>query len=544
VDDGSKRLDQLITALLNAGLVLFKLVALLAGLIIAVKLVMRLAKLSDGPRQLIIENLTDATGRENLVKALPGLSQLIRERLSEHFEYVRELQLRLGRELDPQLRNFREFPWPQEKGSEVVSDVLGSLTEVAPDPVKPALPFLQLGLRLGFTGAGTRVTGVVQRWEEKGERLAISLQVADLQNRNAPSAFTIKEIKPKDTSVAGAQEAPVINNKQHPPTYVDTIVKRVLNITEDGKEEKPPSEPSDEVLLARYRRLMRPASWWLAYELLRREFLDNPPLPLPWRTRKHYEAQVYNFVGVRYSTLAAGYGSYFNTLAEADLKRAIAADPKWRTPYENLAYLYGDLAERSLEDESGRERADYLRDSQRNYTRALSLTGRIRNQDEKREMERRIKVGQALHCLRTADPDLIKIAQSNLDDATATPWDAGDEKTAYVLYNLACCYAVALKKKIRIDDIDRDEYARRYLAYSLARNHLFDLWYHVKRDNDLDGLLGKGELRLRSLERLMEEMGKAFGRNPDLHESKRKEFVDELKVVMEKAGWLTTKGGS
>jgi tetratricopeptide (TPR) repeat protein len=290
------------------------------------------------------------------------------------------------------------------------------------------------------------------------------------------------------------------------PTYTDAkhVLQRLL--------------AQEQTLSERYIALIDPSMRWLALEISRDEMLTKIPWRYRFEQRKNYEGRVHNFSGALF--LASGltfpnYGQFFFQLAYDYLQKARDLLPNSYQPYENLADTCSYWGH-SLDGEAA---LDLYRESLIWYQKALS---RAQQANEKRVLN----VGAAMVKLLLKDAQFSAEANKDIADIETDPqWERASERNARLLYNLATWYALAHKHNIGLPDSDKE--ARRYLAYSLARDSsLFD---PAANDSDLVDIIG-------GLSALKFQLSDES--NSGLDKKTGTEFVNAMQAIMKKAKWL------
>jgi hypothetical protein len=106
-------------------------------------------------------------------------------------------------------------------------------------------------------------------------------------------------------------------------------------------------------------------------------------------------------------------------------------------------------------------------------------------------------------------------------------WDASKEMNENFLYNLAVWYAIAHSSKVDGDGAKKQ--ARRYLAYSLARDQEHDLWSWAGKDPDLKDVRdGLEDLKF-ALKRKQLDV-------PNLHSLTGNSFAERIDDILKEAG--------
>lgn len=426
--------------------------------------------------QLVIDNVSNASGADELEKVLPSLSQLARERLVREMKGVRQRVKEHIKTVGPETyRPPNKLPLPQVTPDQRLADLVASLNELTPDQIDPVVQLL----KVIFPPFGTKVTSILQSQGQEHSKLGITFEITNIEGRLSSKLYTIWE--PTDDKTA------------------------------DTKND------SSQMLKDRYRQLLRPAARWLAIELCRREMVDAVPWTYFGNRRKKYQAQINNFFGVLNFASVPTHGKFFYQLAIEDLQQAIDLYPDWYQPYENLADIYSTQGR----EFQGKEGVNLQRQAILQYEEALQ-----RCQDE--AIKRRIRVGKAMAQLVTGNDTFIQEAKQEIQNVEKN-WDATEELNTQFLYNLASWYAIALTQGF--SDASAEKTARLYLAYALVRNSDSDLWYWASKDPDLKGINeGFAELQFTLLKKLNEV--------PQLPKLKNQDFAKPIQEVLQEVNWL------
>jgi tetratricopeptide (TPR) repeat protein len=187
-EDVSKVVTGLENTLFPPLLFVLKLVAIVLGFVVA----WRVLKLMQRSPELVIGDFTNATGDDSLDKRLTGLGQSAREKLIGELGGVLQRIKKHSREVAPDLdlkQLTDQFPLPQGAADQRLTDLMNSIKEAAPEPVK----FLPQLLNMAFPARGTKVTSVLQRDGDAPGCLSITFEITDLRQERAPKLFTIYE---------------------------------------------------------------------------------------------------------------------------------------------------------------------------------------------------------------------------------------------------------------------------------------------------------------------------------------------------------------
>ncbi|MBV6625027.1 MAG: hypothetical protein KI793_19220 [Rivularia sp. (in: Bacteria)] len=475
---------------------LAKIVIILLSLIVIQRIIILITFRSS---QLVIDNFTNASGAENMEFVLPGISQLGRERLVREMKGVHQ---RLKEHVNSSgLRTYRrpdKLPLPQATPDERLSNLVASLNEFTPDQIDPLVNLL----KIIFPPYGTKVTSILQSQGEDYNRLGITFEVADIQGRVASRLYTIWEENTTESL---------------PDTVIKTLAKNSSRTNVDDEEfELPPIETYPE-LKDRFRALLKPATRWLALELSRREMLANVPWYYLGNWCKRYQSQIHNFFGVINYASAPTHGNFFYQLAIEDLQAAIALDPNWYQPYENLGDTYSTQGREFQEN----KRVNLERQAILQYEKAL-----VRCEDE--TVRRRIKVGKAMAQLLTEDENLVEESRKEIQ-LLEKQWNAESELSSRFLYNLASWYAIFTGQNA--EDEQTKQKARQYLIYALLRDSDRNLWDWASRDPDFQAVRERfTDLQFAMMNKLNEVN--------ELPEVTGERFVKHVSSILKEMKWI------
>jgi tetratricopeptide (TPR) repeat protein len=278
----------------------------------------------------------------------------------------------------------------------------------------------------------------------------------------------------------------------------------------------------------RYIALLKPGAQWLALELSKETMLSDVVRGYRRSENGRPVAEVYNFIGASYLLRASVHSSFYQ-LAIDNFKQAVKHDPGWYLPYENLGDTYSYMGNQ--------------REALGSYDTALEqVQADLKEEDPQRqETECRLRISKGIAQLLSSDSDLKEKARNeirSIERACGGPVNL----SARSLYNLACWYSVAARHKIRVlgpGRVSRDlrRRARRFLAYSLAKNYLDrDLWERVDKDQDLDNDTHKGleDLKFRIIKEVDQQKRQGTTLLFDLSGD---DFRSAMTEVMKRAGW-------
>ncbi|MBD2463923.1 hypothetical protein H6G89_23250 [Oscillatoria sp. FACHB-1407] len=424
IENFGKQLESFNNATTTVISVVVKVGALLFSLVLLQRLLWLMLRRRP---ELVIENFADASGKDELSKVLPGLTQLARQELIREIKGVRQRVKEHVRCVGPErYRPSDVSPLPQATSDQRLTSLLASIKEFAPTQLSPIFQLINIL----FPPFGTKVTGLLQSKDSSPEKLGLTIEITDIQGELVPRLYTIWEPQSKKA--------------------VDSeVVLPELTIKD------------------RYITLLRPVARWLALELSRREMVVKVPLG---QDRKRYQGQIHNFFGVLNYASAQTHGNFFYQLAIEDLQQAIELCPNWYQPYENLADTYSTKGR----EEQGKIKIDLQRKAILNYNSALE-----RVIDE--PVANRIRLSKAIALLLLADKDSIDEANNEIE-LIKKKWNPVAELDSRFLYNLAVWHLTY--KSQGFGDKSTVQLARLYLAYSLARSRKF--WDWAIKDPDLE----------------------------------------------------------
>jgi tetratricopeptide (TPR) repeat protein len=310
----------------------------------------------------------------------------------------------------------------------------------------------------------------------------------------------------------------------------------------------------------RYAKLLRPVTRWLTIELTRRSMASHERRILFEKGRNIYKAKVYNFMGEFHVSAADEDSSFFYELAIGDYEEAISLYEQWYQPYRNLAIAYSyrgvKKKEKNIEDQ---------KEAIRHYNRALKhshqFLDRCNKNDSKRmkilhryydltrghqlpfltskisiwiENERRIMLGKALAQWWLEDYKETPEGEKKVEDVIERyfenqgpwNWDETKEMDSALLYDLATWYAKVYEKNNA--DAEAMQKARRYLAYSLARD--MNRRYSAKDDSEIKGIIG-------GLDSVIDELEEKIAEVPNLPMLTGGDFSRSINEVLQKANW-------
>ena len=415
---------------------------------------------------LVVDSFIDATGDDSFNKMVRGLHQAAREALVDEINKLQKRIQKNMRSLGPSGYQLpTKSPVPEGTTDTQLSDLLKSLKDATSGEISTAVQLMSLV----FVPRGTRVSSTLHCLDDKHPKAAFSLEVMDLRGQKEPIMYTIRE------ALDPSQKATTL--------------------------------PLGE----RYYKMLPIVMRWLAIELARRSM--EAQVPRASYKRKHYQAQVSNFIGAFYEASGQSYTEYpfFYQLAVQDFQQAIEYDDQWYQPYENLADTYSFLGQADQANSM-----DYFNQSLSYYRKTLdhlSYLGRDTsyNQQTKKNIKRRIEIGQATTQARTGNSKLVSEATQKIGQVMQDWKEIDSVKDTDLLYNLACCYAVIGKQSHDVSVVaTAKQKAYLYLAYSLVREYLQDdktgdLWKYAPQDPDFASIHDKLPRLLKALQQKLDE---------------------------------------
>ena len=449
-------------------IIIFFVAKLLAAFLSIVVIYRIILLIVNRPSQLVIDNLSNATGATNMDGVLPGLSQLARQRLIKEMNHVLERvkQHSTGDGLDT-LRPADKLPLPQTTPDQRLTDLVASLQKFTPEQIDPAVQLLNVM----FPPQGTKVSSILQSQGDDHHKLGITFEISDLQGNAASKLYTVWD------------------SGENQSSYPD--------------------------LKDRYRELLKPATRWLAIELSRREMITGASQFSSGSKRQTYQAKVYNFFGILNQTSGQTHGKFFYKLAVEDLKAAVAIEPHWHQPYENLAETYTLIARQ----ETTKKSLNLYNQAIVNYNLAIE---RVKNDDIKYH----IRVGKAIAQLLTGQESLIQKSKQEISQVESA-LDLTKKHNYRLLYYLACWYANAHGMGVMEQ---AQQKARRYLTYSLARETSPDFWRWANKDPDL-ATIREG------LPELQTHLSTKLHKHPQISTFTGNEFRQPINEVMQQVNW-------
>jgi hypothetical protein len=398
----------------------FQFVVLILALVLAALLALRLWRWASGTPNLTLDQLTDGTGDDASAKMVAGTTELFREQVGVQLRACAQLieETNLNREL---LRRVKD-PLPASASPDPIRE-LGAGKDALPEPLKSVVAIAAAVV----PRRALQVSAVVQKSDENG--MGMTVTVSDLGRAGATAIASIWETR-KPT-------------RQASPSPLDTALRIISRIVPgpSGEEEESPADPRDLCLPA--------AAYWTAV-MLTKFVLERQ------HRARHEQAQVANFCGYLLTARAHEYGTPFDELAQIQFEAAIALDPDWFTPYENLADTLSFIG-------AANDDPDLQLKSIERYDDALTRVGRTwawarpAIAKEPRAVASRrgqIQVARAISQLLTKLKDqqaqsgdfIKKFTQGQHPEHRG--WRAYSEKSADLLNSVASWYAVAAHLEI------------------------------------------------------------------------------------------------
>jgi hypothetical protein len=437
-------------------------------------------------------------------------------------------------------------PVPEAADPTQLNNLLASLKDAAGanTTVQTAVELLSLV----FTPRGTKIATILQARGETADRiqLGLSFEVQDLRS-NIPSVLSTFW-EPDTANGAGrqtGQSIPVATASAASATSTTETPTQPIGNGNRGRKAKVKVE--QEALAGqeaadstgapdlyerekRYLALVPPATGWLAVEVTRRSILANEASPaFYWRwlngylsgqhklssrdyTRRHHTLLT-NYVGYLYLVCSQRYDRFptFYRQAIDHFQQASALNEKWYKPYENLGDTWTMWGLQAMVQTQPGTTTKILTDtppdsSKTHFYQALDAYSEAwrrfhTHNDVYRQpvvrrngaaipddttIERRLNLGICTARLLLNDAACRDDAINGLRHLRGGNWDFTSESDSYLLYNLACWYAIAdcwhlsLPDDVTAPDKNAGIAARRYLVYSLARNRA--LWQYPAQD--------------------------------------------------------------
>jgi len=436
-------------------------------------------------------------------------------------------------------------PVPEAADPTQLNNLLASLKDAtgANTTVQTAVELLSLV----FTPRGTKIATILQARGETSDRvqLGLSFEVQDLRS-NIPSVLstfwepdtangTGKQNGQGESVPVASASAPTATEAPTQPIGNGNRGRRARVKVEQeaavGQETVDSTGAPDLYEREkRYLALVPPAASWLAVEVTRRSILANEASPsFYWRwltgylnglhklssrdyMRRHH-ALLANYTGYLYLVCSQRYDRFptFYQLAVDQFQQASVLSEKWYKPCENLGDTWTMWGLQSMVQTQPGTTMKVLTDtppdsSKTHFYQALDAYSEAwrhfhMHNDVYRKpvarrngtaipddmtIERRLNLGICTTRLLLNDAACRDDAINGLRHLRSGNWDLTSESDSYLLYNLACWYAIAdcwhlnLPDDVIAPDKNAGLAARRYLVYSLARNRA--LWHYPAQD--------------------------------------------------------------
>jgi tetratricopeptide (TPR) repeat protein len=181
------KLAGLLTSLLVTALVLLGVLALFVLAYQVVRLRFR--------RQLVLQDIVNASGVTELDSRIPGLSQLLREQVVEQMSHLADKvrESIAAADLASYSSLLDPTPLPRNVPDQRLNELIASMTTFASDKAGPALQLLNTVL---LRPRGTKVSTTLQRQGDKPGRLGMTFEIADLTGTDVPTPMTVREVMP------------------------------------------------------------------------------------------------------------------------------------------------------------------------------------------------------------------------------------------------------------------------------------------------------------------------------------------------------------
>ncbi len=459
------------------------------------------------PSKLIMSVFENASGDTTLDSSLKGLSRLAREKLLWELKTIAPVKKKYGARVGPQeYQVSSESPQINEAVSQVLADVSKSLSEFAPDQVKPFMSIISAM----FPPHGTQITTTLHRMNDSPGGIGITFEIADLQEKIAPQMQTIWESRPskalaipsepvtKTLSADSSKDAKeALAAFKLAQFYAEQGMWSQAKLYCEEAFKKLRGDPEIRAALAkviqytktmaeRYRDLLEPAIGYLAIELTCREMLARMPMSIRYDPdqRQAYRGKVFNFVGALSQSNMYSYADYselFFDIAIDYLKQAQDLLPDWYQPYLNLGDTYYVGAIYSQTDSADMRRHEAIAQYKQSFQMAENGIDRCL-----------IRTCLAIARLRVSGLSDIKAIHNDIAAIERELKSQLESKEILprLLYNLATWYAIVQEdqyKELRKNVIDLKDAqckARRYIAYGLVRAP--DRAYSAEIEPDLE----------------------------------------------------------
>lgn len=391
--------------------------------------------------QLVLRDLTNASGALELDATTPGLSELTRQsllmQLRDAEERIREYYASLS---GPDTAYTLELPPRPSDVSDRIDDealtLARSVREVVPAKASSSFQLIADAL---FRPTGTVVSGMVlRRGDASADRIGIALDVASL-----PGSGVIRSPAFWEPATSGAR----------------------------------PRQLYQERLLT----LIEPAARWLAIEL----WAHGLRAAAGRTDRNRRLGLVANLAGGLFHGSALSYTEHaevFTLVAIDRFREATRLLPWYYKPSENLAVACRDYAATP----AGWVDAErWYRQAEKSYTAALAVVDKLGDSKQCAPLRKRLEVRRLLARLSSPSSHL---QQQALQELAAAPPPLLPGEPARAHYTTACLYAVAARFSGGRADWEEEALALLGLALVGDQTERRDLWRHAPNDPDLSVL--------------------------------------------------------
>lgn len=419
-------------------------------------------------RQLVIANLTDATGDE-LKGAIDGLSQRLRQDVYERMNlYLDEMEDRRTRapSASPQKPVHPvKFLAPTKEADAGVAALITALKDSAPDQAKQLLSLIA-GL---LPPRGLRVVGTFQLVGQPPQSVGLSTEISDL---SVPSRTELRSLwttrpehdvpvppVPKDKAGKETKDAHALAviaaAFEKEGRWADAITKLEAALEKDPGYEYAQKGLARVLAQPSVRRraeqfLHGAVARWLAILLVRAGYLGYEAAD-PEVTRDD-RAKTHNWAGYRFGQLHADAPdlgldeSLLYEEAVTEFKRAIEERESWYLPYENLGDVLSYLGDR--EQNTARQR-EAIATYDKALEKAQGTDGYLKGATPTAEIQSanlaELKISKAVAQLLA---DQRTEAFKTIESALGARWAPSVTTNPDVLYTMACfCARAGLRER-------------------------------------------------------------------------------------------------
>lgn len=403
-------------------------------------------------------------------------------------------QIWLGSYADP---SRVPITFPTKDIDSSIQDLTGSIAQVVPGQARMIVQILSALV----PKRGVMVSCSLQRRDEGGDTLGISVEITDLGGGRLPQLLTIWEPVPPNAQSEENDSRAASQQESHGTTPLGTTTSNV-----SGQAAGHASEPIERYV-ARYDALLGPVMRWLAVELATQQ--------LPFQDGENADAAPAAAVraltqGTLHLASDAVYGEPFAVLAiQAFMgalreyqRKDVAAQrsPRnWYRPYEQIGFAFmrraievrkADVAEARIDKDAASRYKYILRRSLGAYNQALQYLREQKNFDP--HIEERIQLGQWTTQLLLDDHRQAVIRALCCHDWN---WTLKIPTTTYrvrMLYNIALCYTVAYETAQHDGHIDDRHRLKKQALTCLGRSFVLDdsenqdIWAWIECDDNLN----------------------------------------------------------